>query len=85
MVPTDCDEQLLDVAERVNGEVTCSPLEGLLMLTLANAGTAAMETRRRGEKKSLMNLPRHVRTCPLGVELRLLELHYVSGGVKNGS
>jgi hypothetical protein len=42
MVPTVSDEQLVDVAESVNGEVTCSPLEGLLILTPANA--VAVET-----------------------------------------
>jgi hypothetical protein len=44
MVPTVCDEQLVEVAERVNGEMTCSPLEGLLMLTPANADAEEIRT-----------------------------------------
>jgi hypothetical protein len=35
-----CDEQLDAFAESVNGELTVSPFEGLLTVTLANAGAA---------------------------------------------
>jgi hypothetical protein len=37
----------VEVAERVKGEVTCSPLEGLLMLTPANADAVEMQAIRR--------------------------------------
>jgi hypothetical protein len=47
MVPTVCDEQLVEVAERVNGDETCSPLDGLLILTPANAEAVDMKTRSR--------------------------------------
>jgi hypothetical protein len=42
MVPTVCDEQLVEEAERVKGEITCSPLDGLLMLTDPNAVAVEM-------------------------------------------
>jgi hypothetical protein len=47
MVPTVSDEQLVEVAERVNGDATCSPLDGLLMLTDANADAVVIKTNRR--------------------------------------
>lgn len=59
-MPTVCDEQLVEVADKVNGELTCSPLDGLLMLTLASAGRVETKSIRRGKEKSLINLPRHV-------------------------
>jgi len=48
MVPTVCEEQFVEVAERVKGDETCSPLEGLLMLTPANADAVEMKTMMRG-------------------------------------
>jgi hypothetical protein len=47
MVPTVSDEQLVEVAERVNGDATCSPLDGLLMLTDANAEAVLTKTKSR--------------------------------------
>jgi hypothetical protein len=39
MAETGCDEQVLAEAESLNGELTCSPLLGLLTVTLASAGS----------------------------------------------
>jgi hypothetical protein len=47
MVPTVWEEQLVEVAESVKGEETCSPLDGLLMLTPANADAVEMRPIRR--------------------------------------
>jgi hypothetical protein len=47
MVPTVCDEQLVEVADSVKGEMTCSPLDGLLMLTPANADAVEIRPIRR--------------------------------------
>ena len=39
MAETACDEQLLALAESLKGVPTCSPLLGLLTVTLASAGS----------------------------------------------
>jgi hypothetical protein len=40
MAEVFCDEQFAALAERANGDPTSAPFEGLLTMTVANAGTA---------------------------------------------